>query len=94
MQELMAVDPAVHHAATAAEAAAKTEAERTAALQLEENKYWNLVKNLPEEQHAPPPPPGIAGTVAGLGYMWGGGQGEDDSYGFGSMDDTDYGMGY
>ena len=94
MQELMAVDPAVHHAATAAEAAAKTEAERTAALQLEENKYWNLVKNLGEEQHAPPPPPGIAGTVAGLGYMWGGGQGEDDSYGFGSMDDTDYGMGY
>ena len=94
MQELMTVDPAVHHAATAAEAAAKTEAERTAALQLEENKYWNLVKNLPEEQHAPPPPPGIAGTVAGLGYMWGGGQGEDDSYGFGSMDDTDYGMGY
>ena len=62
--------------------------------QREREAYVNLVKNLGEDQHAPPPPPGIAGTVAGLGYMWGGGQGEDDSYGFGSMDDTDYGMGY
>ena len=84
-------DQAAVQAAAEAEATARAvQAEK----QREREAYVNLVKNLGEEQHAPPPPPGIAGTVAGLGYMWGGGQGEDDSYGFGSMDDTDYGMGY
>jgi hypothetical protein len=35
-----------------------------------------------------------AGREATAREVAGGGQGEDDSYGFGSMDDTDYGMGY